>query len=108
MRGEEGAYRSLLSFCRQPTSSDVVHRRLVTADWPNSERHQWGSEQADNQDKISRSQVAGANSFRHECSHHRRADAAARCGRTGYQPPARSLCPAERTGTGSFRDPSAG
>src|SRR5260221_4801658 len=29
-----------------------VHRRLVTADWPNSERHQWGSEQAANQDKI--------------------------------------------------------
>jgi len=52
MRGEEGAYRSLLSFCRQPTSSDVVHRRLVTADGPNAERHQWKTGQTDNRNKI--------------------------------------------------------
>jgi hypothetical protein len=106
MSGEEGAYRSLHRFCRQPTSGDIVYCRLVPADSSHSERHQSGSGQAVNQDKI-RSEMAGANSFRHACSHHRPAAAAGRCGRAGHHPPARSLCPND-TGAGSFKDPAAG
>jgi hypothetical protein len=48
MRGGKNAFRSLHSFGRQPTFSDVVHRKLVTADGPNPERHQRASGQADN------------------------------------------------------------
>jgi len=85
----------------------LIIARLATTDGFNSERCQREDGQADNCSKI-RSQVARANSFRHECSDHRLTDAAARCGCASHQIPTRRFCLAERTSAGNFEDPVAG